>query len=138
MAVLGPIGVLQTPIDALAALWVWICFAAVASLLIFIFVALWLYRDAEGRGMGGLLWVLVLVAAGFLFPFVGGVVVLVIYLVVRMEHPVGAVPVGAPPVPPPPPPAPEPAISAAPAACKTCGAPARPGAAFCANCGAKL
>lgn len=137
MAALAPIGVLQTPIDALAALWVWLCFAAVASLLIFIFVALWLYRDAESRGMGGLLWVLVLVAAGFLFPFVGGLVVLVIYVVVRMEHPVGAVPAVAAPVPPPPPPGPEPPTGT-PASCKTCGAPARPGAAFCANCGAKL
>lgn len=137
------------PLDAfLGAL----CIAAIASLVIFILIAVWVYRDAQTRGMDGNIWAIAFALAGFFIPFVGGIVVLVIYLVLRAEHPVmypGGVPMapypsspqypavapplGAPPVAP----AMQPPVTA-PTSCRSCGAPLRPGAAFCAQCGSKV
>ena len=55
---------------------VWILFFIIGLLL-----CVWIYRDANSRGMNGILWVLA-VLVGSLF-WLGWVVVLVIYLVVR-------------------------------------------------------
>lgn len=122
-----------------------LCIAAIASVIIFILIAVWVYRDAQTRGMDGSIWAIVFVLAGFFVPFVGGFVVLVIYLILRSEHPVmypGGIPMAPYPSPyPPPVPPPETAPAAPPAVqapCRTCGAPLRPGAAFCAHCGAKV
>jgi hypothetical protein len=140
----------QTPFDWLGVWFIWICFAAIASLLIFLFIAIWLYKDAESRGMSGALWVLLLVVAGFFFPVVGGIVVLVIYLIARIEHPPGygygyagyppaaPPPAYAPPYPGPPTPTQPPAPAAVPTKCRTCGAPLPANAAFCSNCGSKV
>ncbi len=133
------------------------CFLVVAALLVFIFVAIWMYKDAEGRGMSGGLWVVLLLLASFLFSFIGGLIVLVIYLIVRMERPHGVYSAGYaygygayPPMYPPspyPPPVPPTAAPAAPAApapsrqptnCKSCGAPLAPNASFCSSCGSKV
>lgn len=138
MAVWGLLEPLQTPIDWFAAWWVWVCFASVAALVIFIFVAVWLYKDAQSRGMSGGLWVVLLVVAGFFLPFIGGIIVLAIYLIMRMEHPVGYGPAVYPPAYPPPPGPAAPAPPAPPTAsitCKSCGAPLPPTAKFCSNCG---
>jgi hypothetical protein len=140
--------------EPFGALLVWICFLAIAAVVVFIFVAIWLYRDAQSRGMSGALWVVILLIASFFFSFLGGVVVLVIYLVVRTGHPMYGAPAGygygygpyaayAPPYPPPPaPPAPPaaaaPPPSPAPTTCRSCGAPLMPNAAFCSNCGSKV
>jgi hypothetical protein len=115
--------------------------------------------------MDGTLWFVLLLLASIFGSFIGGIIVLVIYLVVREEHPVGGprYPYGYPPAPAygyppygyspyaPPSPAPVPptAPPAAPPAtaptappatsqCSRCGAATHPGARFCANCGSPL
>ena len=151
------------PFDALLGA---LCLVILASVVVFILVAIWVYRDAESRGMSGGLWLVLLILASLFFTFVGGLIVLVIYLVVRSEHPAmygaGAMPYPGygPPMYPPPayppgpiPPqapagaatAPPPAVPAAPpvgttaaATCRNCGAPLNPGAGFCGRCGARV
>ncbi|HYM40044.1 MAG TPA: zinc ribbon domain-containing protein [Thermoplasmata archaeon] len=133
------------PLDAfLGAL----CIAAIASLVIFILIAVWVYRDAQTRGMDGNIWAIAFVLAGFFLPFVGGLVVLIVYLIVRAERPVmypvgvPAAPYAGPPTyPPPAPPPGAPRVQAAPPAslrCRSCGTPLNPGAAFCPYCGTRV
>ena len=65
-------------------------------LIIFILIAVWVYKDANSRGMSGVLWLLIVIILG--------IIGIIIYLIVRRSHPVGG---GAPPpgaYPPPPPP----------------------------------
>jgi zinc ribbon protein len=128
------------------------CAFSVAAVIVFILVALWVYRDAESRGMSAGLWVVALILASLFFTFVGGLVVLILYLIIRTEHPMGGYPVGyAPPpgyyqYPPPQPmgPAPPPAGVVGipglelPRNCRNCGTRLNPGAAFCPYCGAKV
>jgi len=83
-------------------------------------VLLWVYRDAEKRGMSGILWLLLVL--------IGNVIGLLIYAIVRSETPVrrraenggtGA--------------------ACCPAeACPACGKPLTPGFAFCPHCGKSL
>ena len=47
-------------------------------LLLWLIVVVWIYRDAEQRGMNGLLWALLV--------FVGNIVGLLIYLIVRSDN----------------------------------------------------
>ncbi|HEX9340354.1 MAG TPA: zinc ribbon domain-containing protein [Thermoplasmata archaeon] len=103
--------------------------------VIFILVAIWVYRDAESRGMSGVLWLIVVL----LFSWIG----LIIYLVVRKDklQPMMAPPYGQQPWQPPPSGgAPPPAGPAPPAqmTCRNCGSPLAPGATFCGKCGAKV
>jgi hypothetical protein len=49
---------------------------------VWIVVMVWVFRDAESRGMNGLLWALLI--------FVGNVIGLIIYLIVRNENEVAA------------------------------------------------
>ncbi len=63
-----------------------ICFLFIGLLVIAILLAVWVYRDAEKRGMGGVLWLIVVLIAGILG--------LIIYLIVRRSHPVMAAPPG--------------------------------------------
>lgn len=77
--------------------------------------AIWMHGDAQSRGMDATVWVILLIVATLLGGgIVGFVIVFVVYLVVRENHPVG----GAMPAPygmmPPPP---------VPAACPVCGNP---------------
>jgi hypothetical protein len=79
-----------------------------ALLALWIFVCLWVYRDAEGRGMNGLLWALLV--------FIGHIIGLIIYLIVRSER------------------------AARPQAvccekCPSCGTEVRTGFTFCPHCG---
>jgi hypothetical protein len=53
-----------------------ICLIMLIPIIITIFIAIWVYKDAESRGMSGILWALVAI---FVPYFIG----LIIYLVVR-------------------------------------------------------
>jgi hypothetical protein len=55
------------------------CVAYGVFLILWIFVLIWVYRDAEERGMSGILWVLVV----FFLSIIG----LIIYIVVRDDKP---------------------------------------------------
>jgi hypothetical protein len=105
----------------------------VGIFIIFLLVAIWVYRDAESRGMSGVLWLLVVLVA----PLIG----LIIYLVVRKDKAPMAPPYYAqqPWQPPPaagaPPPGPAPTAQMT---CRNCGSPLAPGATFCGKCGAKV
>lgn len=143
---LGP-SVFQIP--AIDAFFGALCFIIIASLVVFVLVAIWVYRDAETRGMSGALWVVLLIIASLFFTFIGGLVVLIIYLIMRSEHPVGGYYAGATPYPGYAPPYPPPSYPQAPAtppppatagatSCPNCGAPLAPGATFCGRCGTRL
>jgi Na+/H+-dicarboxylate symporter len=45
--------------------------------IIGILLAIWVYRDAESRGMNGVMWLIIL--------FIAGIVGLIIYLIVRKD-----------------------------------------------------
>ncbi len=126
------------------------CVFFIALFVVSILIAIWVYRDAERRGMNGVLWLIVVLIAG--------IIGLIIYLVVRGDHPVrpaGAYPAapgyGPPPqyapgyYPPPgtapgAPPSQAPAAGAPPVGmtCRTCGTVSAVGVQYCRNCGAKL
>ena len=71
--------------------------------VIWLLVAIWVYKDAEARGMGGVLWLILVLLLG--------IIGIIIYLVVRQDKPMqpayGAYPppqqYGQYPPPPPPP-----------------------------------
>ena len=58
------------------------CLFWVAWLVIWILVAVWVYRDAESRGASGVLWLVVVILLGLIG--------LIIYLVVRPSGPMPA------------------------------------------------
>jgi len=66
-----------------------ICLIPVIWFIIAILLCIWVYRDAESRGMSGVLWLIIVLIAG--------IIGLIIYLVVRKEKRSSA-----PPAPPPP------------------------------------
>jgi Double zinc ribbon len=74
-------------------------------------VVIWVYRDAEKRGMNGLLWALLV--------FIGSIVALIIYLIVRTE-PGRAV------------------NGTAKEACPSCGKDVAAGFVFCPHCGGRV
>jgi hypothetical protein len=82
-------------------------------------VLVWVYRDAQKRGMNGILWLLLVL--------IGNVIGLLIYAIVRSETPVrqpqgpADQPAGCPPV-----------------TCSVCGKPVGAGYAFCPYCGKNL
>ena len=90
------------------------CLLPIVWLVIAILVAIWVYRDAESRGMEGALWLIIC--------FIAGIFGLIIYLVVRKDK----VSTGERTMP-----------SVGPTAqyCKYCGAPLSPGSRFCPKCG---
>jgi len=119
--------------------------------VIWIAVAIWVYRDAEERGMSGALWLIIVI----LINIIG----LIVYLVVRTDKPqYGYYPQQQPyqqypqyQQQPPPGAAPPPAATPPPAAapppaqpqpdvrfCSNCGASLPPGAGHCPNCGTKI
>ena len=58
--------------------------------VIWVLVAIWVYKDAESRGASGVLWLIVVILLG--------IIGLIIYLVVRPKEPVPPQPMyGAPP-----------------------------------------
>ena len=56
------------------------CIIILIPFIILILIAVWVYRDAESRGMSGILWLLIVI---FVPYFIG----LIIYLIVRRDHP---------------------------------------------------
>ena len=60
----------------------------IGLLAVWILLAVWVYRDAKKRGMEATLWLLVVLLTG--------IIGLIVYLIVRREHPIQ------PPPPPPP------------------------------------
>ena len=113
-----------------------LCALIIGIWIIFLLVAIWVYRDAESRGMSGVLWLIIVL----FFSLIG----LIIYLVVRHDRvqPMMAQPYyPAPGWTPPPPGAGPPPAGPAPSAhatCRNCGSPLAPGATFCGKCGAKV
>ncbi|MFQ6037708.1 MAG: zinc ribbon domain-containing protein [Candidatus Aminicenantales bacterium] len=81
-------------------------------LVIWVFVIVWVYRDAERRGMNGVLWALLV--------FIGNLVGLLIYLIVRSNNL--------------PAPRPEQAFQS----CPKCHLPLSPSYIFCPHCGVRL
>jgi len=95
--------------------------------IIWLFVILWVYKDAERRRMSGLLWALLV--------FIGNLIGLLIYLIVRQDHAVCCEPAG--PVSaslPPPPEAADKKLLTCPACQKT----VEPSFIYCPHCGASL
>jgi hypothetical protein len=111
----------------------WFPFVPVWSFsLLFVFiwlaVILWVYKDAERRRMSGLLWALLV--------FIGNLVGLLIYLIIRQDHPVcGETPAGSATAPPS-------GLSETSekklAACPACQKTVEPIFIYCPHCGASL
>lgn len=53
----------------------------VLGLAVAILIAVWVYKDAKSRGMDAAIWLLVVLLAGLIG--------LIVYLVIRKDHPVG-------------------------------------------------
>lgn len=64
-------------------------FLPIIWIIIAILLCIWVYRDAESRGMSGALWLIIVL--------ITGIIGLIIYIVVRKEKKIAA-----PPPPPPP------------------------------------
>jgi hypothetical protein len=90
-------------------------FLSLILFIIWIAVIVWVYRDAESRGMNGVLWALLV--------FIGNLIGLLIYLIVRSDP--GKAPPGEAASPPPPP-------------CPQCRKPVSPGFAYCPYCGTAM
>src|SRR3989442_14939726 len=70
----------------------WLVFAlgiCLIGIVALVFGALWMYREAHSRRMDATVWVVLLVVATLLAGIIGFVIVLVIFLVVRENHPIG-------------------------------------------------
>jgi Double zinc ribbon/Phospholipase_D-nuclease N-terminal len=110
----------------------WFPFVPVWSFsLLFVFiwlaVILWVYKDAERRRMSGLLWALLV--------FIGNLVGLLIYLIIRQDHPVCDGTAGsAAQSPPTPPGTPEKKLPS----CPSCQKTVEPVFIYCPHCGASL
>ena len=83
-----------------------------ALFIIWILVIVWVYRDAERRGMNGVLWALLV--------FIGNLIGLLIYLIVRTD----SLPVSKSP----------PTVYS----CPNCKEPVSSNFVFCPNCGVRL
>lgn len=129
--------VLEPILQNLPLQWEWFWFGGticiIVGLLLFIIwilICVWVYRDAESRGMSGVLWLLIVLVAS--------IVGLIIYLVVRedkkREYP-RAQPKGYPP---PQEPYKHTPSERGPNFCKNCGSQLEPGAKFCPGCGQRV
>jgi len=87
-------------------------FMSLALLILWIFVIAWVYRDAERRGMNGVLWALLV--------FIGNLIGLLIYLIVRSDAVFA------------------PKIVQETQPCPDCQKPVETRFTFCPHCGAKL
>ena len=86
--------------------------ASVTLLILWIAVIVWVYRDAEQRGMNGVLWALLV--------FIGNLIGLLIYLIVRSDN--------------------VPAVQTAKIThpCPNCQKPLAPHFVFCPHCGTRI
>ena len=81
-------------------------------LILWICVIVWVYRDAERRGMNGILWGLLV--------FIGNIIGLLIYLIVRSDN------------------IPSTEVAQVVLKCPECGTPVSEKYAFCPHCGANM
>ncbi|MCD6516548.1 MAG: zinc ribbon domain-containing protein [Candidatus Aminicenantes bacterium] len=88
---------------------------SLAMLIIWIFVIVWVYKDAERRGMNGILWALLV--------FIGNLIGLLIYLIVRSDTALGEKDTGE---------------IKAPKPCPKCSEPVAAHFIYCPNCGTRL
>jgi RNA polymerase subunit RPABC4/transcription elongation factor Spt4/uncharacterized membrane protein YhaH (DUF805 family) len=102
---LGPLGYIKMTSFSLASL---------ALFFLWIAVIVWVYRDAERRGMNGVLWALLV--------FIGNLIGLLIYLIVRQDSGGREKPARASPS----------------QSCPSCGKPVSPGYKFCPHCGSPM
>jgi rubredoxin len=86
-----------------------------AWFIIGILLCVWVYRDAQRRGMNGVLWLIV--------TLIAGIIGLIIYLIAKKE-----------PSGPAPPPTPSPYLPKT-RFCPSCGRGVPPNDKFCPNCG---
>jgi len=133
-------GVLGNQVEWLFGGLITICY--VIWFIIAILIMIWVYKDAESRGMSGVLWLIICLILGLIG--------LIIYLVVRKPkvtapppYPMAPPPAyGAPPQPgygaPPPAYGAPPQQPPAGANCRYCGAPVPPGSMVCPRCGGRL
>lgn len=83
-----------------------------ALMVLWIFVIVWVYRDAERRGMNGVLWALLV--------FIGNLIGLLIYLIVRSDIVVAS------------------ESTQTTESCPSCQKPVDSDFVFCPNCGARM
>jgi hypothetical protein len=88
---------------------------SLVMLIIWIFVIIWVYKDAERRGMNGILWALLV--------FIGNLIGLLIYLIVRSDTTLGKE---------------EKREIKAPQPCPQCGEPVADHFVYCPHCGTRL
>jgi len=62
----------------------------IIPLVIAILACIWIYKDAEKRGKSGGLWVLILIIASLFLSFLGLIIVIIVWLVIR--PPIGGEP----------------------------------------------
>ncbi|MGB8952083.1 MAG: zinc ribbon domain-containing protein [Candidatus Aminicenantales bacterium] len=86
-------------------------FLPLALLALWVYVIIWVYRDAERKGMNGLLWALLVL--------IGNIIGLIIYLIIRSESSAK----------------PREILSEK---CPSCGNNVTAGFTYCPNCGARL
>lgn len=102
---LGPLGYLRLSSFSLVSL---------ALFFLWIAVIVWVYRDAERRGMNGVLWALLV--------FIGNLIGLIIYLIVRQDNTQKESRVASTPSQP----------------CPSCHKTVSPGYKFCPHCGSAM
>ena len=85
---------------------------ALAALVLWIAVIIWVYRDAERRRMSGVLWALLV--------FIGNLIGLLIYLILRSDNPI------------------RPAEARPSPSCPKCGKSMAANHVFCPHCGERL
>jgi len=90
------------------------CIIPIVWFIIAILLCVWVYRDAESRGMSGALWLIIVIITGILG--------LIIYLIVRKEK-------QGPP---------SPAAAPVTRVCISCGRAVSPGVKFCPHCGKEI
>ena len=88
---------------------------SLAMVIIWIFVIIWVYKDAERRGMNGVLWSLLV--------FIGNLIGLLIYLIVRSDTTLGKE---------------EKSEIKEPRPCPNCGEPVAEHFIYCPYCGTRL
>lgn len=88
-----------------------ICLIPIVWFIIAILLCIWVYRDAESRGMSGALWLIIVI--------ITGIIGLIVYLVVRKEKQ-------------------SPAAAPVTRVCTSCGRAVSEGVKFCPHCGKEL
>jgi len=62
----------------------------IIPLILAVIACIWIYKDAEKRGKSGILWVILLLACSLFLSFIGFIIIIVVWLIVR--PPIGGEP----------------------------------------------